>query len=368
MAGYTEIANLETGLSVRGKLNTQFEDLFTENTKACITVANAAALAAIPEEYISAGKLAYVLDEKVMYIYVDPTGWTESVDQAITLASADISGTLDVAGMTTLDDATIGGAVTIAETLDVTGVTTATDLDASGDATVGGTFKVTGVTTLADATIDTATCETVTASVAVEGVIGKFGDISGGDYSEFEADGTLKFNGAATVWNDIIMPAANLRPGSSAPTFSVIRDGLFGYRFDAGTARELHGAAEIPHDYKEGSDLVVHVHWEPTTTNTGDIVWGFEYSIADPHATFPASTTATMTPAAASGTIGEHELNNIVTIDGTGITIGAIIIFRVYRQNGGTDTFTGNAFLHSVGVHYESDTAGSRAITTKDNP
>lgn len=193
----------------------------------------------------------------------------------------------------------------------------------------------------------------------------KFGAVDAGNYSEFEADGTLKFNGDATVWNDLIIAATNLRPGGSAPTFALIRNGIYGYRFDAGSANELHGAVEVQHDYKEGSDLFVHVHWEPTTTNTGNIVWGFEYSVANPGATFPATTTATMTPAAAPGVIGRHVLSSIVQITGTGLKIGAIVMFRVFRQNGGTDTFTGNAFLHSVGIHYEADTAGSRQIATK---
>lgn len=192
-----------------------------------------------------------------------------------------------------------------------------------------------------------------------------FGNYGAGNYSEFEADGTLVARGNATTWNDFLLPASNLRTGATPPTFALIRGGIYGYRFDAASPDEMHGALEIMHDYKEGTDLFVHVHWEPTTTNTGNIVWGFEYSVANPGTTFPATTTATMTPAAAPGIIGRHVLSNVVQIVGTGLTIGAILQFRVFRQNGGTDTFTGNAFLHSIGIHYESDTIGSRQITTK---
>jgi len=193
----------------------------------------------------------------------------------------------------------------------------------------------------------------------------KFGDVAGGNTLEIEADGTAKFNGDATVYKDLIMPATNLRTGTTPPTFAAFLNGVYGLRFDAGAADELHGAVELQHDYKEGSDLVVHVHWSPTTTNTGNIVWGFEYTVANPASTFPATTNTTGTPTAAPGVVSRHVLQNVLTISGVGLKIGAIVAFRIYRQNGGTDTFTGNAFLHSVGIHYECDTIGSRGITTK---
>lgn len=63
--------------------------------------------------------------------------------------------------------------------------------------------------------------------------------------------------------------------------------------------------------------------------------------------------------------IPQHHLTNIGIISGATIKIGDIIAFRFYRQNGGTDTFTGNVFVHSVGIHYECDTIGSRNTTTK---
>jgi hypothetical protein len=193
--------------------------------------------------------------------------------------------------------------------------------------------------------------------------VSKFGTAT--DYSEFETDGTLKFNGDAEVWDDIIISASNLRPGNTPPVYAAFQGGIFGARFDAGVADEVYGSFEIPHDYKEGGDLYFHVHWSPTTTNTGNIVWGIEYTVGNMGAVFSTNDTKTGTPTAAPGTVGKHEIKNIYIIPGESIKIGAIIAFRLFRQNGGTDTFTGNAFLHSVGIHYQIDTIGSREITTK---
>lgn len=191
------------------------------------------------------------------------------------------------------------------------------------------------------------------------------GDIAGGNTTEIEADGTLKFNGDARVWKDLIMPAGNLRPGATPPAFAAFLGGIYAPRFDAGTRDEVHGSVELQHDYKEGADLLFHVHWSPTTTNTGNIVWGVEYTVANLGTTFPAALVVPGTPVAASGVVNRHQLNNVITIPGAGLKIGAVVVFRLYRQNGGTDTFTGNAFLHSIGIHYECDTTGSRDTTAK---
>lgn len=38
-----------------------------------------------------------------------------------------------------------------------------------------------------------------------------------------------------------------------------------------GTTEQLFGTEEIPHSYKEGTDLNFHVHWMPTTTGLGNV-------------------------------------------------------------------------------------------------
>lgn len=365
MAGYTAIANLEAGASVRGKINTQFDELFGENAKALVSVADAAALAAIPTEYLSVGKLVYQIDIATILEW-SGTAWAAQTGPATPTTldasgNATVGGTLDVTGAATLadvaaDNAAFSADATIDGTLDVTGQTTVVDIEATGD--------IVGVDAILSGDIgaDTATIVGLTQAGA-----GRFGDIAGGDYSEFEADGTYVAAGAATTWKDLILSASNLRPGNSAPTFGAFLGGIYTYRFDAGSAHEVHGAVELQHDYKEGTDLVFHVHWSPSTTNTGNIVWGIEYTVQNPGAVFGATDTQSMTPTPAPGAVAHHALNNVYTISGTGLKIGAIVSFRLFRQNGGTDTFTGNAFLHSVGIHYECDTLGSRTITAKAN-
>jgi hypothetical protein len=177
------------------------------------------------------------------------------------------------------------------------------------------------------------------------------------------ANSTLQLD--TPVWNDIITSPLNLRPGATPPIFAVFMNGVYGFRFDSSVADELHGSVEIPHDYKEGTELIPHVHWSPTTADTGNIVWGLEYTKAGDGVTFPATATITTTPTAASAVINQLNRLDFKAIPGDGVKIGDVIAFRLYRQNGGTDTFTGNAFLHSFGFHYQIDTIGSRQITIK---
>lgn len=168
------------------------------------------------------------------------------------------------------------------------------------------------------------------------------------------------------VYRDLYTAVLNLRAGATPPAFAAFQNGVYGYRFDAGVADEVHGAIELQHDYKEGTAIEVHCHWSPTTTNTGSVVFGFEYTVANMGTgTFVTTATLTNTPQASSGTVNKHDYSHIGTISGTGRKIGDIVAFRFYRQNGGTDTFTGNCFVHQVGLHYECDTMGSRSETAK---
>ena len=193
----------------------------------------------------------------------------------------------------------------------------------------------------------------------------RFGDHAT-NYTDFETDGTLHMTGAATVWNDVFMSGLATRAGSSAPTVTAFSGGVYGQRFDDGaTAMEVHGSLEMQHDYKEGTALSVHVHWSPTTTNTGNIRWGLEYSIVNIGSAFPTTSTIYITQAGA-GVVNQHQLVAFADISGTGRKIGDVIAFRLFRDaNNAADTFTGNAFMHQIGIHYECDTIGSRLITTK---
>ena len=109
----------------------------------------------------------------------------------------------------------------------------------------------------------------------------------GTNYSKIEADGTLEFDGDATVWDDLmVFPDATSKGSSNPPTMTSYRkngagtsQGTFIWMFAAGTEQELYFTVQIPHSYKVGTDLLPHVHWTTTSTTPGNnVTWSLEYT------------------------------------------------------------------------------------------
>lgn len=196
----------------------------------------------------------------------------------------------------------------------------------------------------------------------------QLGDPGGGNYTAVEADGTLEFNGDATVWDDLRIPGLSVKLGASAPDLVAFlgAGNLKAYAFDGGaTSEEVHFTIQLPHSYKEGTDITPHVHWSPTTANAGNVQWFLEYSWANIDATFPAVTTINVIDAA-SGTAWDHQMGVMSAITGTSKTISSMLVCRLYRDpTGGSDTYGDDASLLEIDFHFEMDTVGSRTVSAK---
>ena len=204
----------------------------------------------------------------------------------------------------------------------------------------------------------------------------RIGDSSAGaptNYTEFESDGTIRFNGAATVFNDIVVPLSSARvPASNAPSWVSFIGNLNAYTYGLNDFQEF--STELAHSYKDGSTIQFHVHGAVNGSNVDErkIKFEIEYTIADippengfgdvypvvatPNGelTIPASTTDLT---AFSIDIGDDTTGNFVQ--------GAIVKGRVRRiASTGTEP-TSDPFLTEVGIHIESDTIGTRTATAK---
>jgi len=175
----------------------------------------------------------------------------------------------------------------------------------------------------------------------------------------------------SVVWDDLRVPAQNtkLNPTKSEPNFEIFTDGLYVYKFSTTNDDDesVHFIAQMPHTYKEGSDICPHVHWSPDSTNTGNVRWQLEYVIVNINGTFAGAATSDTITEAADGVALKHQLAEFTTIDGTGLTISHIIICRLTRMSSsdGLDTFTGNACFFEFDFHYQKDTQGSRTESAK---
>ena len=190
------------------------------------------------------------------------------------------------------------------------------------------------------------------------------------NYTEIEADGTLELHGNATVWQDINLGAALLtKPAASAPDTDEFKDeggndtGIETYAFAPG--EKVSGNFEIQHDYKEGSDLVFHIHWQgiAAPTGTDKVKWQLIYTVAKVDATLDAATTITVE--SDFDTQYEFVRTDFAAIVGTNFNIEDQVLFQISRVNASANEYGGDALIATVGIHYEIDTIGSRQINTK---
>lgn len=189
-----------------------------------------------------------------------------------------------------------------------------------------------------------------------------------------EADGTLRMDSSATLWDDL---RVSLDKASSAASLDFLPGASSGpeiwYFRNAAGVEAMSFTVQIPHSWKEGSTIYPHIHWIPKNTATGDVEWNFDYTWAnyDPNTPqiFPALTTSTVV-AIGPFTQSAHVITPLTTnnagLTATGKTVSSVLICRIWRDSGrAADTYNNNVGLISIDFHFEMDTFGSRSEYSK---
>lgn len=205
------------------------------------------------------------------------------------------------------------------------------------------------------------------------------GEVDAGDGTNQVAlsDVGVYLEGTATMWEDLRVPVLSTKvPGAKAPGFSQFKDngagsqGVFLYWFDPSTEEELYFVCQLPHGWKEGSDIECHVHWVSADTAAGagtDVCWGLEYTWSDIDEVF--GNTAIIygdeqtNGASETLTVDKHYITELGTITGSGHTMSSMLVCRVFRDaagNGGTDDYDDDAGLMEIDFHYEVNSFGSK--------
>ena len=185
------------------------------------------------------------------------------------------------------------------------------------------------------------------------------------NFANFETDGTLLFSGDATIWDDLRFPVTTINPAGSevAMTFDTVN---FGYLAAPNSVQDVAIIVQMPHSWKEGSIIAPHVHWNPTTTNTGNVLWRMQYKWTNIDGVDVGSFTTLDVLVAASGTIGQHQITFFPAISGVGKTISSIISIKLQRVGTDpSDTYTGSALFKEFDVHFEMDSLGSHTQSDK---
>jgi hypothetical protein len=198
----------------------------------------------------------------------------------------------------------------------------------------------------------------------------KFGDVKGGNYTEFETNGTMIAKGAATCFKDVNRSIQTGRVSSSnAPTWTTFVGNLSLYRFAVNDYIQI-APFELDHDWKQPSTLEFHLHWATNGTDISDrfVKWEIEYTFANSQnsggtpTVFSTPTIITVeTKIPANTPDRTHIYSSIGTLLPSTSIIGCQIITRLRRIASTGTAPTSNPFAIEQGIHYEVDTIGSKS-------
>ncbi len=195
----------------------------------------------------------------------------------------------------------------------------------------------------------------------------------GRDILQFEDDLVNPYNRSG--WRDLEGPINLPITGVGRPTLTTYDSPVEDFAF---AANDHYGPLKfhIPHDYKVGSDMFIHVHWSHNGTDiSGSIVFDYFYTYAKGHnqQAFISRKNLTQTVGSLNITNTPSKLHRIDEIqltatipsasqlDSDDIEVDGLIIMHFDVPT--IPTITGGAakpFIHYVDIHYECDRFATR--------
>lgn len=168
-----------------------------------------------------------------------------------------------------------------------------------------------------------------------------------------------------TSWEDLRFPAQGISlSGITTPPDIDADTGLylFGGSVDIDSLSIL---AQMPHAWKEGTDLKPHMHWRKTSNGAGTVIWYMRHCWTDYGELQGAwsnweQSSAIVEPA----TSQVSTISTWSDIDGTGHSISAMLICQFIRF-ASVDTYADDALMYEFDIHYEIDSFGSDELFVK---
>lgn len=161
-------------------------------------------------------------------------------------------------------------------------------------------------------------------------------------------------------YDDFQIPATNIKinPAVSYPAFDYAE---VGFSFRDAQSDYLIMSGQLPHRWKEGSDIYPHIHWIQALNL--NVVWQLEYRWYNVGDNVPGSWTlhGTSLRQAKLYTSGSmHQITGFDKIRGEGKTISSLIDFKITRLgNDGSDNYTAAALFKGFDFHIIIDSFGS---------
>ena len=169
------------------------------------------------------------------------------------------------------------------------------------------------------------------------------------------------------AWDDVSVPMANAKtPAANAPTWRYLQGGEVP-AFSASQVNVIYFSAQLPHSYKEGSNLEFHIHVAYPDALAGNSTWYISYSWANIGDVFPLPAIVTVNDVPSPEIANAHRTVELVAnINGAGKKISSILICSIQRLgNTLEDNYPSEIYLISSDFHIVKDTIGSRTESVK---
>jgi hypothetical protein len=210
------------------------------------------------------------------------------------------------------------------------------------------------------------------------------GDVTAADVELFNLyiNGDIEYRDS--YWDDLRIEPVARTTGANAPSFEKWYDDVAGtsrgvnlYSFDdaaGGSEKEIFFTMQMPHAWKLGTLIHLHVHWVGAVNDTtADPRWGLEYAFKDIGEVFGDSVIIYSDGTHSNGatndpdvTAGKHYLTEFpdITPGTTADNVSSILIGRVFRDSANAaDTYNAagaKCGLLYIDAHVELNSPGSR--------
>ena len=172
----------------------------------------------------------------------------------------------------------------------------------------------------------------------------------------------VKIAGKETIWVPAAAmygPTTNPADGAQVET-TAGRPDLKVFDFDASTKQYTQFTIAMPKSWNEGT-LTYQVYWAPSTTNTGNAIFGLQaVACADGDTIDVAYGTAIEVTDAGIGTVEDQQISSessAMTVAGSPAA-GEQSYFQLYRDAAdGSDTFTGECRVLGIKLFFTTDAA-----------
>ena len=176
------------------------------------------------------------------------------------------------------------------------------------------------------------------------------------------ATAAIKIAGKETIWIPAAAMYAATTNGADAEQVetTATRPDMKVFDFDASTKQYTQFTIAMPKSWNEGT-LTYQVYWAPSTTNTGDAIFGLQgVACADNDTIDVAYGTAIELTDAGIGTVEDQQItseSSAMTVAGSPAA-GEQSYFQLYRDAAdGSDTFTGECRVLGIKLFFTTDAA-----------